>query len=96
MKVGLIGLGHMGSGMAANLLKAGHIEQQFEPAGFAAPLGYKDIHLTLAAADHLRVPLPLACLLRDRFLTLLAHGGDHLDWAAIGHLAAKDAGESEG
>jgi len=33
---------------------------QFEPAGFAAPLGYKDIRLTLAAADDLRVPLPLA------------------------------------
>ena len=25
MKVGFIGLGHMGSGMAANLLKAGHV-----------------------------------------------------------------------
>ena len=24
MKIGFIGLGHMGSGMAANLLKAGH------------------------------------------------------------------------
>jgi 3-hydroxyisobutyrate dehydrogenase-like beta-hydroxyacid dehydrogenase len=24
MKVGFIGLGHMGAGMAANLLKAGH------------------------------------------------------------------------
>jgi hypothetical protein len=39
------------------------------------------------------VPLPLASLLRDRFLTLLAHGGDELDWSAIGGLAAKDAGE---
>jgi 3-hydroxyisobutyrate dehydrogenase-like beta-hydroxyacid dehydrogenase len=28
----------------------------FEPAGFAAPLGYKDIRLTLAAAEDLRVP----------------------------------------
>ena len=65
----------------------------FEPAGFAAPLGYKDIRLTLAAAEDLRVPLPLASLLRDRFLTLLAHGGDKLDWSAIGQLAAKDAGE---
>jgi len=69
---------------------------QFEPAGFAAPLGYKDIRLTLAAADDLRVPLPLASLLRDRFLTLLAHGGDKLDWSAIGRLAAKDAGTVEG
>lgn len=66
---------------------------EFEPAGFAAPLGQKDIRLTLAAAEELRVPMPLASLLRDRFLTLLAHGGDHLDWSAIGRLAAKDAGE---
>jgi 3-hydroxyisobutyrate dehydrogenase-like beta-hydroxyacid dehydrogenase len=64
----------------------------FEPPGFAAPLGQKDIRLTLAAADDLRVPLPLASLLRDRFLTLLAHGGDKLDWSAIGRLAAWDAG----
>jgi 3-hydroxyisobutyrate dehydrogenase-like beta-hydroxyacid dehydrogenase len=48
----------------------------FEPAGFAAPLGQKDIRLALAAAEDLRVPMPVASLLRDRFLTLLAHGGD--------------------
>ncbi|CAH2401337.1 NAD(P)-dependent oxidoreductase [Mesorhizobium escarrei] len=64
----------------------------FEPAGFAAPLGQKDIRLTLAAAEELRVPLPLASLLRDRFLTLLATGGEKLDWSAIGQLAARDAG----
>jgi 3-hydroxyisobutyrate dehydrogenase-like beta-hydroxyacid dehydrogenase len=67
---------------------------KFEPAGFAAPLGLKDIRLTLAAAEDLRAPMPLANLLRDRFLTLLAHGGDKLDWSAIGQLAAKDAGEA--
>jgi 3-hydroxyisobutyrate dehydrogenase-like beta-hydroxyacid dehydrogenase len=65
---------------------------KFEPAGFGATLGQKDIRLALAAAEELRVPLPLASLLRDRFLTLLAHGGDALDWSAIGALAAKDAG----
>jgi 3-hydroxyisobutyrate dehydrogenase-like beta-hydroxyacid dehydrogenase len=69
-------------------------ERKFEPAGFAAPLGQKDIRLTLAAAEELRVPLPLASLLRDRFLTLLAYGGDKLDWSAIGQLAANDAGET--
>src|SRR5712692_1678293 len=68
-------------------------EGRFEPAGFAAPLGHKDIRLTLAAAETLRVPMPLAGLLRDRFLTLLAHGGERLDWSGIGQLAAKDAGE---
>jgi 3-hydroxyisobutyrate dehydrogenase-like beta-hydroxyacid dehydrogenase len=65
---------------------------KFEPAGFAAPLGQKDIRLTLAAAEDLRVPMPVASLLHDRFLTLMAHGGDKLDWSAIGKLAAKDAG----
>jgi len=65
---------------------------EFEPAGFAAPLAQKDIRLVLAAAEDLRVPMPIASLLRDRFLTLLAHGGDRLDWTAIGALAAKDAG----
>ena len=68
-------------------------DRKFEPAGFAAPLGQKDIRLTLAAAEQLRVPMPLASLLRDRFLTLLAHGGDTLDWSAIGDLPRQDAGE---
>jgi 3-hydroxyisobutyrate dehydrogenase-like beta-hydroxyacid dehydrogenase len=68
--------------------------RQFEPAGFAAPLGQKDIRLTLAAAEALRVPMPLASLLRDRFLALIAQGGEHLDWSAIGQLAARDAGET--
>jgi 3-hydroxyisobutyrate dehydrogenase-like beta-hydroxyacid dehydrogenase len=68
-------------------------EQKFAPAGFAAPLGYKDIRLALAAAESLRVPMPLASLLHDRFLTLLAQGGEQLDWSAISQLAAKDAGE---
>lgn len=67
-------------------------EGKFEPAGFAASLGQKDIRLALAAAEDLRVPMPIASLLRDRFLALVAHGGDRLDWSAIGALAAKDAG----
>ena len=71
-------------------------DRKFEPAGFAAPLGQKDIRLALAAAEELRVPLPIASLLRDRLLTLLAHGGDKLDWSAIGSLAARDAGEATG
>jgi 3-hydroxyisobutyrate dehydrogenase-like beta-hydroxyacid dehydrogenase len=67
-------------------------EGKFEPAAFAAPLGYKDIRLTLAEAENLRVPMPLAGLLHDRFLRLFAQGGDKLDWSAIGGLAAQDAG----
>jgi 3-hydroxyisobutyrate dehydrogenase-like beta-hydroxyacid dehydrogenase len=65
---------------------------EFEPAGFAATLGLKDVRLALAAADELAVPLPVASLLRDRFLTLLANGGGDLDWSAIATLAGRDAG----
>jgi 3-hydroxyisobutyrate dehydrogenase-like beta-hydroxyacid dehydrogenase len=68
------------------------VDQKFEPAGFAAPLGLKDIRLALAAAEELRVPMPLASLLRDRFLALLARGGEALDWSAISRLSAADAG----
>lgn len=66
-------------------------DRQFEPAGFAAPLGQKDMRLVQAAAEELQVPLPFASILRDRFLELMAHGGDKLDWSAVGSLAAKDA-----
>ena len=46
----------------------------------------------LAAAEELQVPMPVASLIRDRFLTLLARGGADLDWSAIGALAAWEAG----
>lgn len=66
--------------------------REFEPAGFAAQLGLKDVRLALAAAEQLQVPLPVASLLRDRFLTLVATGGGHLDWSALATLADRDAG----
>ena len=67
---------------------------KFEPAGFAAPLGQKDVRLVLAAGEALGVPLPIASLLRDRFLRLIANGGERLDWSAVAGLAAQDAGEA--
>jgi len=69
------------------------VEKAFEPAGFAATLGQKDIRLVLQAAEGLNVPLPLASLLRDRFLALIAQGGGDSDWSAISRLAAQDAGQ---
>ena len=65
---------------------------QFRPPGFAAPLGYKDIRLALAAAEKLSVSMPLGNLLHERFLRLLNEGGAELDWAALGGLAMQDAG----
>jgi 3-hydroxyisobutyrate dehydrogenase-like beta-hydroxyacid dehydrogenase len=66
----------------------------YTPAGFSAQLGHKDVRLALAAAEDLQVPMPLAGLLHDRFLRLLAQGGADLDWSAIGGLATQDAGET--
>jgi 3-hydroxyisobutyrate dehydrogenase-like beta-hydroxyacid dehydrogenase len=66
--------------------------QKFEPAGFKLPLGLKDNRLLLAAAEENAVPMPLASLVRDRFLAALAQGMGELDWSAISKLSAKDAG----
>ena len=66
--------------------------EEFTPAGFAATLGLKDVKLALSAGEELQVPLPVASLLRDRFLTLLATGGAELDWSAVGALSAWEAG----
>ena len=68
-------------------------EERYAPPGFKARLGFKDIHLTLEAAEALQVPMPVASLLRDRFLTLLATGAADLDWSALAALASRDAGE---
>jgi 3-hydroxyisobutyrate dehydrogenase-like beta-hydroxyacid dehydrogenase len=80
-------------GLPVHATYAGLIaDGRYEPAAFAAPLGQKDIGLTLAAAEQLGVPMPLADLLRDRFVTLMERGGAWLDWSALGGLAAAEAG----
>lgn len=64
----------------------------FEPAGFKLPLGLKDNRLLLAAAEEVAVPMPMASLVRDRFLTALAQGLSESDWAAIARISFQDAG----
>lgn len=66
--------------------------QQFEPAGFAAALGAKDMRLVGEAADGLNLPLPLADLLQARLARLLAEGRGHQDLTALSSLAFEDAG----
>jgi len=65
--------------------------QTFEPVGFAAALGAKDVSLVKAAADGLNVPLPLADLLSDRLHRLIAEGNGHLDLTALSKLSVDDA-----
>ena len=83
------------TGRAYKVFGALIAEGTYQPAAFAAPLGHKDIRLALEAAENLRVPMPLGSLLHDRFLRLLAQGGDTLDWTAIAGLAAQDAGDAQ-
>ena len=62
------------------------------PAGFAVPLGHKDIRLTRVAAKGLRVAVRLVSRLHGRFSRLRARHGNALDWS-MGVFAATDAGE---
>jgi len=66
-------------------------EQRYTPAGFALPLGYKDIGLALSAGDAARVPLPLAGLLRDSLLEALSAGDEDVDWSIMAQVAARRA-----
>ena len=66
--------------------------EQFEPAGFKLRLGFKDLRLLQEAAESAAVPMPLAGILRDRFLAAIARGEGDLDWAAIARIAAVQAG----
>lgn len=61
-------------------------DRAYSPARFGAPLGAKDLRLVLAAASELDVDTPIARLIHERYLELLAKGGETLDWAALGSL----------
>ena len=68
------------------------VEGKHESVGFALPLGLKDVRLALQAAEAQSVPMPIASVLRDRFLTAMARGYEHSDWSVLGRVAAEDAG----
>lgn len=66
--------------------------RQFEPAGFALKLGFKDIRLALALADQVSAPMPLASILHDQLLAAMAGGFENQDWAGVTKIAARNAG----
>jgi 3-hydroxyisobutyrate dehydrogenase-like beta-hydroxyacid dehydrogenase len=68
------------------------VEERFKPAGFAAPLGLKDMRLAAQSADTLRVPMPLLSLLRDHLLQTIAVEGEEIDWSGIARTVAKNGG----
>jgi 3-hydroxyisobutyrate dehydrogenase-like beta-hydroxyacid dehydrogenase len=68
------------------------VAKNYQPAGFAAPLGLKDMRLAGQSADTLRVPMPLLGVLRDHLLQTIAEQGEDIDWSGIGSTIDKNAG----
>ncbi|MEJ2146967.1 MAG: NAD(P)-dependent oxidoreductase [Acidobacteriota bacterium] len=69
---------------------------RYEPVGFKLPLGLKDNRLLLAAAEETAVPMPLASLVRDRFLSAMAQGMTDADWSAVARISFQSAGLEKG
>ena len=68
------------------------VEERFKPAGFAAPLGLKDMRQVGQSAEALRVPMPVLNVLRDHLLQTIGAEGEDVDWSAIGLTIAKNGG----
>jgi 3-hydroxyisobutyrate dehydrogenase-like beta-hydroxyacid dehydrogenase len=69
--------------------------EHFEPAGFRLRHGLKDLRLVLQAADEASVPLPLASLLHDQFVSAMARGWADIDWSGVARVTAVNAGLEE-
>jgi 3-hydroxyisobutyrate dehydrogenase-like beta-hydroxyacid dehydrogenase len=68
------------------------VEDRFRPAGFAAPLGLKDMNLVDAAATASRVPMPVLGVIRDHLRGVIAQEGDDIDWAGVALAVRRSAG----
>ncbi len=67
---------------------------RFEPAGFKARLGLKDVRLALAAAEAVTTPMPVGSLIRDSMLEALARGeGDKEFGVVLGRAAMRRGGK---
>jgi len=65
----------------------------FEPAGFKARLGLKDVRLAIAAGEAVTAPLPMASQMRDSLLEALTRGeGDKEFGVVLGRAAMRRAG----
>ena len=76
-------LDNMLGGPALQLYNQRISDRSFEPGGFALQGGLKDVNLMLEAAGEVHVPLPIANILRDRFLTAMSQDMGERDWAAL-------------
>jgi len=68
------------------------VEEAWQPAQFAMPLGVKDVELALATAREAGMRLPSAEMIRKHLLDAIAAGRAEQDWAALAGKLAADAG----
>lgn len=68
------------------------VEENFEPAGFTLPLGFKDMTLVAEAAVAAGVPMPMLSLGRDRLIATMARERHELDWASMAKTVEANAG----
>lgn len=66
-------------------------ERRYKPR--CSRRGLKDVRLAIAAGDGVNVPLPVASVVRDNFVDALAHDDGEKDFAVLGQLAARRAGQ---
>jgi len=67
-------------------------EERFEPPGLKLSLGLKDIRLVLEVADRVAVPMPLASIIRDHYLSAVARGWGEIDRTALARVIAEASG----
>ncbi|CAE7266939.1 yfjR, partial [Symbiodinium pilosum] len=67
----------------------------YPDAHFALDLGSKDVSLVHSAAAQARCPMPVASLLRDRFVASQNSGRGKLDWSAVALKASEEAGSKQ-
>lgn len=67
--------------------------RRYTEPGFTLDAGLKDVGLMLSAAGEVRVPLPLASLIRDKCLAAQAYGLSDQDWCAFTEIARLEAGQ---
>ncbi len=67
-------------------------EGRFEPAGFKARLGLKDVRLALAAAEAVMTPMPVGSVIRDSMLEALARGEGEKEFGVVLGRAAMRRG----
>ncbi|WPO97667.1 NAD(P)-dependent oxidoreductase [Pseudomonas sp. HR96] len=68
------------------------VQGRYRPAGFAAPLGLKDMTLVSSAAQRSGTPMPVLGVVRDHLIETIACEGEDIDWSGVGITVAKHAG----